>query len=155
MGDSIVFENKWYYYMIFTMLFVAYYFWDTAQSQRNRFRMMQNGTYIKRNTFPQLPYGTLPKNAKHLTTKTGSKLLIDGWWAYARKINYFSDIIISLSWGLICGFQSIIPYFYFFFFFSMIIHRVHRDLERCKRKYGKDWDIYCEKVPYLFIPYIF
>jgi hypothetical protein len=30
----------------------------------------------------------------------------------------------------------------------------HRDLQKCRRKYGKDWDKYCELVPYTFIPYV-
>jgi len=34
----------------------------------------------------------------------------------------------------------------------MITHRYLRDMHRCKRKYGKDWDAYCKKVPYVFIP---
>ena len=49
--------------------------------------MKKNGTFRARNTFPQLPYGTLPDNAKCLKTKAGSELLVDGWWAYARKPN--------------------------------------------------------------------
>ncbi|EFC38024.1 delta24(24-1) sterol reductase [Naegleria gruberi] len=142
----------WYNLCIFILLFVAYYFWDTAQSQRNRFRMKKNGTFRERKTFPQLPYGTLPDNAKCLKTKAGSELLVDGWWAYARKLNYTMDTTMGLTWGLICGFGSFIPYFYFIFFFCMIIHRYHRDSERCKRKYKEDWDKYCETVKYIFIP---
>ena len=36
-----------------------YYIFDTANSQKNRFRMMMSGTYIPRSTFPQLPWGTI------------------------------------------------------------------------------------------------
>ncbi|KAL9645028.1 hypothetical protein ABK040_004521 [Willaertia magna] len=153
-GDTI--EHSTLFYIIaFAVLLFAYYIWDTSQSQRNRFRQMRNGEYRPRWTFPQLPWGTLPENAKCLKTEAGSELLIDGWWAYARKIHYTCDIVMSLLWGLICGFDSFIPYFYFFFFLGMIIHRAHRDMERCRRKYKKDWDIYCSKVPYVFIPYVY
>jgi len=56
---------------------------------------------------------------------------------------------------LICGFESFIPYFYVCFFLGMIIHRAHRDMERCKRKYKDDWDVYCKTVPYIYIPGIY
>jgi len=138
----------------FALLFGAYYVWDTAQSQRNRFRMKLNGSYVKRKAFPQLPWGTL-ENPRYLDTEAGSKLLVDGWWRYARKIHYTADILMALSWGLICGLDHFLPYLYVTFFVVMILHRAGRDISRCKKKYGPDWDRYCEEVPYLFIPYLF
>ena len=138
----------------FVLLVGAYYVWDTAQSQRNRFRMQLNGSYVKRKAFPQLPWGTL-ENPRYLETKAGSKLLVDGWWRYARKIHYTADVAMALSWGLICGFDHFLPYLYVSFFVVMILHRAGRDIARCKRKYGDDWDRYCDEVPYLFIPYVF
>jgi delta24(24(1))-sterol reductase len=138
----------------FTLLIGAYYVWDTAQSQRNRFRMQLNGSYVKRKAFPQLPWGTLDQ-PRYLDTAAGSKLLVDGWWKYARKIHYTADVAMALSWGLICGFEHFLPYLYVTFFVVMILHRAGRDITRCKKKYGDDWDRYCEEVPYLFIPGVF
>jgi delta24(24(1))-sterol reductase len=138
----------------FVLLVGAYYVWDTAQSQRNRFRMQLNGSYVKRKAFPQLPWGTL-ENPRYLETQVGSKLLVDGWWRYARKIHYTADVAMALSWGLICGFDHFLPYLYVTFFVLMILHRAGRDIARCKKKYGEDWDRYCEEVPYLFVPYLF
>jgi len=143
-----------YTIMCFVLLLGAYYVWDTSQSQRNRFRMQQRGTYVPRKAFPQFPWGTL-KNPKYLKTANGNLLLIDGWWRYARKIHYAADIVMALSWGLICGFRNFLPYLYVIFFVLMIAHRTRRDITRCKRKYGKDWDRYCKKVPWLFIPFVF
>ena len=143
-----------YTILCFALLLGAYYVWDTSQSQRNRFRMQQRGTYVSRKTFPQLPWGTL-KNPEYLETSHGSLLLVDGWWRYARKIHYSADVVMALSWGLICGFNHFLPYFYVVFFVIMIAHRTRRDLMRCKRKYGEDWDRYCKKVPWIFIPFVF
>ncbi|CAF0736340.1 unnamed protein product [Didymodactylos carnosus] len=138
--------------LLFIILFGAYYIWDSAQSQKNRFRAKQRGIYVARNTFPQLPYGTLD-NPKYLKTQAGDSLLIDGWWKYARKIHYTADICMAFCWAVSC-YQTpgILPYFYPVFFTSMILHRYQRDMERCQQKYGNDWKIYCKKVPYAFIP---
>ena len=34
----------------------------------------------------------------------------------------------------------------------MIVHRAIRDIQRCRKKYGKAWEEYEKQVPYLFIP---
>lgn len=140
--------------LVFVLLLCAYYVWDTSQSQRHRFRMQMAGTYVKRRAFPQLPWGTL-RDPRYLETKSGSLLLIDGWCRYARKIHYTADITQALCWGLICGFDHALPYFYFVFFTGMILHRTHRDVARCRQKYGEDWDRYVEAVPWLFVPKVF
>lgn len=143
-------------YSIFLIvaLLLCYYVWDTANSQKNRFRMQNNGTYLKRFTFPQLPWGTLEK-PRYLATKSGSLLLTDGWYRYARKIHYTADVAMATIWGLSCGFSGVLPYLYPTFFLLMIIHRYFRDQRRCMEKYGDDWKKYCEIVPYTFIPYIY
>lgn len=141
--------------ILLIVLSVAYYVWDTANSQKNRFRMQQRGTYVRRKwAYPQFKWGTL-KDPEYMTTRAGSKLLIDGWWKIARKIHYTADLTMALVWATCCGYGSFIPYFYFCFFLTHLIHRVNRDTIRCKQKYGEDWDKYCETVPYIFIPYIY
>src|SRR4051812_43033176 len=64
---------------------------------------------------------------------------------YGRKIHYTGDLIMALSWGLISGFKSYLPYFYVTFFVVVLVHRytsqfqklnhsrVSRDMERCAR----------------------
>ena len=81
--------------------------------------------------------------------------MTDGWYKYARKIHYTTDTVMATSWGLSCGFGSPLPFFYPVFFVSMLAHRYARDVERCKEKYGEDWDKYCEKVPYALIPFVY
>ncbi|CAF4317765.1 unnamed protein product [Adineta steineri] len=138
--------------ILFTVLFFAYYIWDSSQAQKNRFRMKQRGTYVPRNAFPQLPWNTL-KDPKYLKTACGSTLLTDGWWKFCRKPHYTADICMAMCWALSCHqWPGALPYFYPCFFTGMIIHRYTRDIARCKVKYGKDWTIYCDTVPYAFIP---
>ena len=107
---------------LLVVLTAAYYVWDTAQSQKNHFRLQFSGVTIERNTQPQLPWRTLD-NPMYLTTAKGTPLLIDGWWAYARKIHYTCDVVMAFCWALTCGFQHFIPYLYVAFFVSMITHR--------------------------------
>ncbi|KAG0176800.1 hypothetical protein DFQ29_005609 [Apophysomyces sp. BC1021] len=139
---------------LFITLLAAYYVFDTGNSQKNRFRMEQNGSFMTRNAFPQLPWGHI-KNPEYIKTEHGNLLLTSGWWGIARKPHYTADLVMSLSWGVITGFGSFLPYFYFTFFIFVLTHRVSRDMERCAKKYGKDWEKYCERVPYIFIPYVY
>jgi delta24(24(1))-sterol reductase len=143
-----------YMALLFALLLGAYYVWDTSQSQRNRFRMQLRGTFVRRRTFPQLPWGTL-RNPRYLTTAGGGTLLIDGWWRYARKIHYSADIVMAFTWALACGFSGALPFLYPAFFFVMIMHRAQRDERRCRAKYGADWDRYLEIVPKRFVPFVF
>ncbi len=130
----------------FIMLFIAYYIFDTANSQKANIKIK-----IKRNTFPQLPWAILEDPIRYIKTPKGN-LLIDGWYAFARKMQYTGDILMALSWGLACGFDSPLPYFYVTFFTSMIIHRQGRDEARCLEKYGEHWKEYTKAVPNVFIP---
>ncbi|KAL0637629.1 C-24(28) sterol reductase [Maublancomyces gigas] len=67
---------------IFTMLIAAYYVFDTCNSQKNRFRQMEKGTLIVRNTFPQLPWQTI-ENPTFIKCKNGGTLLTSGWCMFS------------------------------------------------------------------------
>ncbi|KAF2730539.1 sterol C-14 reductase-like protein [Polyplosphaeria fusca] len=53
------------------------------------------------------------------------------------------------------GWGMIFTYFFMVYFAVLLVHRERRDEDKCRRKYGKDWDRYCELVPYRIIPYIY
>jgi len=95
------------------------------------------------------------KRVAHLTylpTKRGTRLLTSGWWGTARKINYTGDYLMGLSYSLLCGFDSIVPYYYALYFLILLVHRSIRDDELCAEKYGDDWKEYKRLVPYRFVP---
>ncbi|KEG15279.1 sterol C-24 reductase [Trypanosoma grayi] len=150
-------EHKpWQLALMYAVLIVAYYIWDNANSQKNRFRMKRNGTpqsILRRKSFPQLPWGYI-ENPRVVKSERG-ELFVDGWYRYARKLHYTADIIMATLWGVSCGFDSFIPFFYVCFFFSHLVDREARDEYRCRRKYGELWDRYIELVPYKFIPGIY
>ncbi|KAG9001466.1 C-24(28) sterol reductase [Tulasnella sp. JGI-2019a] len=139
---------------LYSTLMIAHYIFDTSMAQKSHFKMQMQGVYQERMTFPQWPWSTI-KNPNFIQTAHGNKLLTSGWWAFARKPNYSADWIQSLTWGLSAGFSSIIPYYYSVFFFVVLVHRCSRDFERCAQKYGKDWEEYCRRVPYKFIPGVY
>ncbi|KAL1836986.1 hypothetical protein VTJ49DRAFT_4420 [Mycothermus thermophilus] len=146
--------NRWALVLLYVSYLFVYWIWDSCNSQKNRFRAMERGTLIYRNTFPQVPWQTI-HNPKVIETGLGDKILADGWYGLARKIHYTCDTYFAITWGLITGFKSPFPWFYPVFFTVMIAHRAWRDIHRCREKYGEAWKEYERQVPYLFIPYVF
>ncbi|RGB30308.1 ERG4/ERG24 ergosterol biosynthesis protein [Rhizophagus diaphanus] len=110
------------------------------------------GANNEKNAFRNNPDDPKLKDLKYMTTESGSKLIISSWWGKARHINYLGDWIMSWAWCLPCGLNDIFPYFYVIYFAVLLIHRELRDEEKCKKKYKKDWDRYCEIVKYKIIP---
>jgi 7-dehydrocholesterol reductase len=92
-------------------------------------------------------------------TETGETkqtlLLTSGWWGLSRHFHYIPELSAAFFWALPALFSNFLPYFYFVFLTILLIDRAFRHDRRCKEKYGKHWDEYCEKVPYKFIPYLF
>jgi len=59
-----------HYIILYTTLCTAYYVWDTAMSQKSRFKMQTQGITNFRKTFPQLP-GCIVKNPTYIQTAHG------------------------------------------------------------------------------------
>jgi delta14-sterol reductase len=53
------------------------------------------------------------------------------------------------------GWGMIFTYFFMVYFGVLLVHRERRDEEKCRRKYGKDWERYCELVPWRIVPYVY
>jgi protein-S-isoprenylcysteine O-methyltransferase Ste14 len=90
-----------------------------------------------------------------IRTANGGLLLTSGWWGVARHINYLGDLMMALAWCLPCGFEQPLPYFYFAYFLILLLHRERRDHAACQQKYGADWEVYCRKVRWRMIPYVY
>ena len=127
--------------MISFVHFLGYYIFRSANSQKDAFRRDPSSPEVAHLTFMQ--------------TKRGTRLITSGWWGLARKINYTGDWLITLSWCLLCGFASPVPYFQAVYFLILLVHRADRDDHMCLEKYGEDdWNAYKKKVPYLFVPFV-
>eukprot|EP00746_Dinoflagellata_sp_MGD_P004392 gnl/MRDRNA2_/MRDRNA2_108460_c0_seq1.p1 gnl/MRDRNA2_/MRDRNA2_108460_c0~~gnl/MRDRNA2_/MRDRNA2_108460_c0_seq1.p1 ORF type:complete len:466 (+),score=60.91 gnl/MRDRNA2_/MRDRNA2_108460_c0_seq1:66-1463(+) len=132
--------SSWALVVIVALKLLGYCIFRGSNGEKDRFRRDPSSPDVA--------------HLKTMTTRTGRKLLVSGWWGLARKINYTGDWLMGLSWCLLCGTKSIIPYFYAIYFLILLVHRASRDDEFCREKYGSDWDAYKKKVPYVFIPYV-
>lgn len=113
------------------------------------------GANGQKDAFRRDPDSPEVSHLSFLKTKRGTKLLTSGWWGMARKINYTGDWIMGLSWCMVCGFNSIVPYYYAIYFAILLVHRSIRDDHMCQEKYGDDWNKYKSIVQYRFIPGLF
>jgi Delta14-sterol reductase len=144
---------------------LGYYLFRASNNEKNRFRSNPNDPKIK--------------HLQYMTTASGSKLLVSGWWGTARHINYLGDWIMAWSYCLptglagytlqrdaftgttavvrneAVGWGMIFTYFYVVYFGVLLVHRESRDEEKCARKYGADWEEYKRRVRWRIIPYIY
>jgi len=146
-------QEHYLYYAFFALMHcLGYFIFDTANSQKDYFR--ENPDESVPSGFPRLPHGRL-ENPQYIQTQRGTKLLVDGWWKYARHCNYLGDILMSWSWGLTCGYKSIFPFAYTAYLTPLLIHMEIRDDRECLAKYGEDWVKYKKLVPYRICPYVY
>lgn len=149
---------------------IGYYIFRGANNQKNRFRTNPDDPRVK--------------HLKYITTASGSKLITSGWWGTARHINYLGDWLMSWAYCLptgmagyviqktidpatgdtvrravqtpeVRGWGMIFTYFFLVYFGTLLIHRERRDEEKCKKKYGADWDRYTSLVRSRIIPGIY
>ncbi|KAG5948716.1 Delta(14)-sterol reductase [Claviceps pazoutovae] len=71
------------------LIALGFYIFRSANSQKNTFRTNPEDAQVA--------------HLKYIETKTGSKLLITGWWGIARHINYLGDWIQSWAYSLPTG----------------------------------------------------
>ncbi|KAE8132081.1 ergosterol biosynthesis ERG4/ERG24 [Aspergillus pseudotamarii] len=155
--------------LILAVTGVGYSIFRGANNQKNRFRTDPNDPRVKQ--------------IKYIETASGSKLMISGWWGMARHINYLGDWLMSWAYSLPTGFAGytiiesinqtgdvqkqvvqtpevrgwgmVYTYFFLIYFGVLLIHRERRDEEKCKRKYGADWNRYTSIVRSRIVPGIY
>ena len=71
---------------------LGYYMFRAANSEKNRFKTNPNDPKVAHLQF--------------IESKSGTKLLMSGWWAMSRHINYFSDWLMAWAWCLPTGFAG-------------------------------------------------
>jgi len=102
------------------------------------------------------PAHTIQAKYRLLNGKEHESILVaSGYWAISRHFHYIPELALAFFWTCPCGFQYILPYFYVIILFVLLMHRAHRDDQKCRLKYGKAWDKYCRLVPYKVWPGIY
>ena len=80
-------------------------------------------------------------------------LLTSGWWSLSRHFHYVPELTAAFLWSSPARATSIVSgYFYFCFLLGLLTDRAFRDDDRCRNKYGKDWEKYCDLVPNKILP---
>ena len=72
-----------------SLIGTGYYIFRSSNNEKNRFRTDPNDPKVS--------------HLKYMETKSGSKLLVSGWWGVARHINYFGDWLQSWPYCLPTG----------------------------------------------------
>ena len=72
----------------------------------------------------------------------------------ARHFHYAPEISAAFCWSVPALFENASAYLYVMFLTVLLVHRAYRDDERCRSKYGKYWEQYCEVVPYKILPFV-
>nr|POE88076.1 delta(14)-sterol reductase [Quercus suber] len=155
-----------YVALILGVQLTGYYIFRASNNEKNVFRTNPNDPKVA--------------HLKYIETAAGSRLLTSGWWGTARHINYLGDWVMSWAYCLptlaagyrltpsllhpgsrlvttdgIAGYAIPITYFYMLYFAVLLIHRERRDEQKCKRKYGADWDTYCKQVKWRILPGVY
>ena len=87
---------------IYALFFTGYAIFRGSNSQKDAFRSD--------------PASPALAHLRTLTTASGRRLLVSGWWGVARHVNYLGDWLLGLAWCLPCGAGSCVPYFYAVYF---------------------------------------
>jgi len=121
-----------------------------ADRQRQRVRATNGQCMIWRKA-PKIIVGNYVTD---LGESKENLLLYSGWWGISRHFHYIPELLGAFFWSVPALFGNFLPYFYVVFLTIVLVNRAFRDDERCKQKYGDDWDAYCDNVPHKLIPYI-
>jgi 7-dehydrocholesterol reductase len=92
------------------------------------------------------------KTSRKILTRITSKLFF--FSGLSRHFNYVGDLLLSSAMCLSCGFGHLLPYFYIIYMTILLVSRIYRDDARCRGKYGKYWEMYCDRVQFKLIPYV-
>ncbi|KAF2147005.1 uncharacterized protein K452DRAFT_261140 [Aplosporella prunicola CBS 121167] len=81
--------GPWGLAAVAVLLVTGYYVFRASNAQKNAFRRDPNDPKVR--------------HLKFIETKSGSRLLVSGWWGLARHMNYFGDWLQAWPYSLPTG----------------------------------------------------
>ena len=89
-------HNRYLMIIWFIAYSLAYWVWDTTNSQKNRFRAQETGSDYGRKAFPQLPW-QIVKNPRVIRCEAGT-ILADGWCKSQPGVLEFPIFVSPPTW---------------------------------------------------------
>lgn len=113
------------------------------------------GSNNQKHAFRSNPSDPALARLESLPTAAGTRLLVSGWWGLVRHPNYLGDILVFISWALVCGFTHALPWVLVGLDVLFLVARTYEVESRCSKKYGTAWDNYTKRVKCRLIPKVF
>lgn len=144
--------HPWLYFAIIVAGIIAIYINYDVDRQRGEVRE-KNGDCMVWGKKAEIIRATyFVAEGKNKGQERKSILLTSGWWGVARHFNYVPELSAAFLWTVSAGFSHVFPWCYLIFLTFLLFDRAFRDDARCREKYGKFYEEYCRRVPYLIIP---
>lgn len=132
---------------VISLYLFGYWMMRTSNNQKENFRKdPEKPIWGKKPQYMVASYKTTDGVVRQ------NKLLLSGFWGWARHFNYIGDFLLIISLSILCGFHSLGAHVYTFQLTGILTTRALRDDARCGFKYGEDWKKYKQRNPYLLIP---
>ncbi|KAL7514316.1 hypothetical protein ACHAXN_011486 [Cyclotella atomus] len=129
-----------------------------ADRERDVFRASQGKCLVwgSKPRYITAKYTIVDRKTGKATEKT-SLLLASGFWGMARHFQYFFELTAAYSWCFLANplKNGSLVMFYAVFLTLLLVDRAKRDTDKCRLKYGKYYEEYCDLVPYKIVPGIF
>lgn len=116
---------------------------------------ISRGADNQKHAFRSNPSDPALARLESLPTAAGTRLLVSGWWGLVRHPNYLGDILIMVSWALVCGFTNALPWLLVAMDVLFLVARTYEVEAACSKKYGAAWDSYTKRVKSRLIPKVF
>ena len=156
---------------------LGYYIFRSANNQKNRFRTDPNDPRVSHLQFMKTKSGSKLLTSGWWGTvrhpnytgdiimalsyclPTGISGYIINYNTIRPGMKFLSPeglrIRTNVAQGEARGWGMLITYFYLLYFVILIVHREMRDEDKCKRKYGADWEEYKKIVRWRLVPGIY